>query len=58
MTPEAYKLLPEGKVPDGKPRRNLILISKILQVFFFQLDFFLTFRICQTELNLERKNNS
>ena len=32
MTPEAYKLLPEGKVPDAKPRRNLILITKILQV--------------------------
>eukprot|EP01114_Cavostelium_apophysatum_P017693 TRINITY_DN5318_c0_g1_i2.p1 TRINITY_DN5318_c0_g1~~TRINITY_DN5318_c0_g1_i2.p1 ORF type:complete len:955 (-),score=273.67 TRINITY_DN5318_c0_g1_i2:490-3312(-) len=31
MTPEAYGLLPEGKIPANIPRRNLILVSKILQ---------------------------
>jgi hypothetical protein len=30
-TPEVYGLLPDGKLPSAKARRNLVLITKILQ---------------------------
>jgi Ras GTPase-activating-like protein IQGAP2/3 len=31
MTPEVYDLMPEGKVPSARSRRNLILMTKIVQ---------------------------
>jgi len=33
FSPEAMGLLPAGKVPSAQSRRNLILITKVLQVF-------------------------
>lgn len=45
MTPETYELLPEGKLPSSKARRNLILITKVIQVmqyiFFLLISFLL-----------------
>ncbi len=32
LSPEAFQLIPGGKVPASKPQRNLTLVSKILQV--------------------------
>lgn len=32
FSPEQYNLLPQGKVASPKARRNLVLITKVLQV--------------------------
>lgn len=56
-TPESFGLLPEGKVPSPIPRRNLVLISKAIQVslqliiVFFIMIFFIIHFVNEISLN-------